>query len=432
MENKFIYLTKYSLNKKIKNKWFLIVNVLLLIMIIFLTNIDFVIKSFGGDFNDDLNIKLYCKNLYCNDIILDLKNNSKLISENKVIIENINNVNKEKRKLKNNKNTILLIINDDKKNIYNVDFISYTYVNQIEYQFIINSLNNTKSKIALNNYNISDDDINMVYQKVDVKRQIISNENNDEISNSIIMLLSIIISLPTLILIIFLIQMIGSEINEEKSTKSMEIIIGNISAKMHFLSKIISSNIFVIIQSVLLSFYSLIGLFLRKALIPKSSDLISNITTSLNMQNVINNSFIDELSYKIPLIIILLILSFLAYSIVSGILASITTNMENYQQLQTPLLLVCVIGYYLIFLSTTFKGSILIKILSCIPLVSISLAPSLLLTNDISVEVMFISIILVGLFDYILFKYGIRIYKNGILNYDESNLWKKLFKFLKN
>ena len=116
----------------------------------------------------------------------------------------------------------------DKKNIYNVDFISYTYVNQIEYQFIINSLNNTKSKIALNNYNISDDDINMVYQKVDVKRQIISNENNDEISNSIIMLLSIIISLPTLILIIFLIQMIGSEINEEKSTKSMEIIIGNI------------------------------------------------------------------------------------------------------------------------------------------------------------------------------------------------------------
>lgn len=432
MENKFIYLTKYSLNKKIKNKWFLIVNVLLLIMIIFLTNIDFVIKSFGGDFNDDLNIKLYCKNLYCNDIILDLKNNSKLISENKVIIENINNVNKEKRKLKNNKNTILLIINDDKKNIYNVDFISYTYVNQIEYQFIINSLNNTKSKIALNNYNISDDDINMVYQKVDVKRQIISNENNDEISNSIIMLLSIIISLPTLILIIFLIQMIGSEINEEKSTKSMEIIIGNISAKMHFLSKIISSNIFVIIQSVLLSFYSLLGLFLRKALIPKSSDLISNITTSLNMQNVINNSFIDELSYKIPLIIILLILSFLAYSIVSGILASITTNMENYQQLQTPLLLVCVIGYYLIFLSTTFKGSILIKILSCIPLVSISLAPSLLLTNDISVEVMFISIILVGLFDYILFKYGIRIYKNGILNYDESNLWKKLFKFLKN
>lgn len=432
MENKFIYLTKYSLNKKIKNKWFLIVNVLLLIMIIFLTNIDFVIKSFGGDFNDDLNIKLYCKNLYCNDIILDLKNNSKLISENKVIIENINNVNKEKRKLKNNKNTILLIINDDKKNIYNVDFISYTYVNQIEYQFIINSLNNTKSKIALNNYNISDDDINMVYQKVDVKRQIISNENNDEISNSIIMLLSIIISLPTLILIIFLIQMIGSEINEEKSTKSMEIIIGNISAKMHFLSKIISSNIFVIIQSVLLSFYSLLGLFLRKALIPKSSDLISNITTSLNMQNVINNSFIDELSYKIPLIIILLILSFLAYSIVSGILASVTTNMENYQQLQTPLLLVCVIGYYLIFLSTTFKGSILIKILSCIPLVSISLAPSLLLTNDISVEVMFISIILVGLFDYILFKYGIRIYKNGILNYDESNLWKKLFKFLKN
>ena len=37
---------------------------------------------------------------------------------------------------------------------------------------------------------------------------------------------------------------VDSEINEEKTTRSMEIIISNVSPKIHFLSKIISSNLF--------------------------------------------------------------------------------------------------------------------------------------------------------------------------------------------
>ena len=51
---------------------------------------------------------------------------------------------------------------------------------------------------------------------------------------------------------VFLIQMIGAEINEEKTTKSMEIIISNVSPKTHFLSKVIAANAFVFIQGALL------------------------------------------------------------------------------------------------------------------------------------------------------------------------------------
>ena len=59
----------------------------------------------------------------------------------------------------------------------------------------------------------------------------------------------------------------------------------------------------------------------------------------------------------------LIILSFLAYALFAGILASMTTNMENFQQLQTPLMVISVIGYYLIIISTAFPGSIFIKII---------------------------------------------------------------------
>ena len=64
------------------------------------------------------------------------------------------------------------------------------------------------------------------------------------------------------------------------------------------------------------------------------------------------------------LIIILIILSFLAYSLLAGILASITTNMEDFQQMQSPIVFISLIGYYLSLLAVMFDGSMFIKIVS--------------------------------------------------------------------
>ena len=51
MKNKLWYLMNNSLKRKIKTKWFVIVNVLLALLIVGVINIDSVIKLFGGDFN---------------------------------------------------------------------------------------------------------------------------------------------------------------------------------------------------------------------------------------------------------------------------------------------------------------------------------------------------------------------------------------------
>ena len=53
MNKKLKYLTKVSLNKKIKSKWFLVANIIFAILIIGLLNIDSVIKFFGGDFSKE-------------------------------------------------------------------------------------------------------------------------------------------------------------------------------------------------------------------------------------------------------------------------------------------------------------------------------------------------------------------------------------------
>lgn len=56
MKNKFKFLTKMSLDCKIKTKWFLIANVILAIVIIGICNIDNIIKFFGGDFDEKTRI----------------------------------------------------------------------------------------------------------------------------------------------------------------------------------------------------------------------------------------------------------------------------------------------------------------------------------------------------------------------------------------
>ena len=56
MNKKLWFLTKRSLNKKIKTKWFLIANLIFFILIIGIANIDSVIRVFGGDFNEKAEI----------------------------------------------------------------------------------------------------------------------------------------------------------------------------------------------------------------------------------------------------------------------------------------------------------------------------------------------------------------------------------------
>ena len=438
MENKFIFLTKHSLKKNIKSKWFKIVNVIVMIVIVALVNIDGIVTFFGGDFNYDVKINVIDNTGYYNVIEENLKNVGKYLNDSKVIIKKVNDLNKEKKKLKGKKD-ILLVIKEDKGNFFNAEFITDSYVDTLKYQAIKASLNSAKEIIAINNSNIDKDELAKISKEVTIKRTFVDKEKSkdEESSRSLLSVLSLIIVLPCFMLIMFLVQMIGAEINEEKSTRGMEIIIGNVSAKAHFFSKVLASNLFVLFQGFLLLMYSGIGLIVRK-LTSKSSGSFSALkdaASTLDLKGAVdlikNSGIINKLGYIIPLIIILIILSFLAYSLLAGILASMTTNMENYQQLQTPLMIISVIGYYLIILSTAFPGSTFIKVMAMIPLISVSLAPSLLLSGEIGVGVIIIGIILLILLNYLLVKYGLKVYKVGILNYSESGLWKKMFKAVK-
>lgn len=432
MKAKLWYLTKNSLRKKMKTKWFVIANVILLVVIAGLLNIDSIIKFFGGDFNDTTNIlvidnaSLYDK---FNDIYVS--NSSILGNDNYNIVNYTDGVDKALASVKED-NKILLEINRDDSKFISVKMTTNKNIDTSLYQLIISSLNALKRDVALNYYNISQEVLNIVDEPVMLERvKLDDSKNVNEMMELIMGTVFPLIILPFFMLAMFLVQMIGAEINEEKTTKGMEIIISNVSPSVHFASKVLAGNIFVITQGILLILYIGVGAVIR---ITTTGSLIgggvggyvSSVIDSLDATGLL-----ASLSRAIPVTLILMLITFFAYSLLAGVLASMTTNMEDYQQLQTPIMIVSMAAYYLSFMAATFDGSIIIKILGFVPFISALLAPALLVLGQFTILDMVIAIVIMLVFIFLLYKYGMKIYKVGILNYSGTGLWKKMFKAVK-
>ena len=95
MKNKFKFLVRQSLGKKINTKWFKITNVIILVLMILLANMDRIISYFGGDFNDEVTVYVE-DHLGLYDTFKETFDNwSKMLGNSKNIVINKNNENIE-------------------------------------------------------------------------------------------------------------------------------------------------------------------------------------------------------------------------------------------------------------------------------------------------------------------------------------------------
>lgn len=427
MSNKFWYLTKQSLKKKIKSKWFIGVNIMLALVIIALININSIISFFGGDFSENTKILVVDKTQISYPIFeQSIKTIKKENEDAKITIKESNKSEKElKQDLKDNQ--VAIFFENDKDEFVTAKVISKEKIDNTTYQYISQGLNATKTSVALVKTNTDPTLLTKISSPITTERIVLNDEKSvDENMEMVMGSVFPTLILPFFMLIIFLVQMIGGEICEEKTTKSMEIIISNVSPKTHLLSKVVASNVFIIMQGILLILYSIIGILIStkgKLSIDPSIDSLLTAT--------VESGFLDKILTLLPAIIVMLILSFLAYSLIAGILASMTTNMEDFQQIQTPIMLVLLAGYYLAIMAGMFDGSILIRILSYVPFISCLVSPSLYIIGQINMIDVIISIVVLIITIALMTKYGLRVYKVGILNYSNEKIWSRFAKALK-
>lgn len=420
MTRKFFYLMKLSFNKKLKSKWFIAVNIILAISLFALFNLNSIITFFGGEFDKPLKVLVYDKT---NISYPYLKNNidslTSELEDKKLVVKSVSNENK---KIKDDEILISLNLDD---NLLKAKVTSDKKIDSSVYQVIYQGLNATKQQVLMERLNLDTNTLALLSTNIDIKRVVLSDKKSQDENMSLVMSTvfpSLI--LPFFMLIIFLVQMVGGEICEEKTTKSMEIIISNVSPKVHLLAKIVANNLFVLLQALLLFIYGLIAFFIssRNGSLNIPSE-ITSIWDSLSASGLIN-----DIVSLLPFLLVLIILSFLAYSLLAGILASMTTNIEDFQQLQTPIVFILLAGYYLAIMAGMFQGSIFLKIAGYIPLISCLLAPTLYIMGEISIlDILIAIILLIGLL-YLLIKYGMKVYKVGILNYSNEKVWTRFIK----
>ena len=427
MSNKFWYLTKQSLRKKIKSKWFIGVNIMLAIVIIALININSIIAFFGGDFNEKTKILVVDKTEMSFPIFKQsIKEVTKDEEDEKLVVKETDKTEKKlKKELKDNQ--VAIILENDEESFVNAKIISKEKIDNTIYQYITQGLNTTKTSVALIKTNTDPQLLAQISSPMETKRVLLNDKKSvDENMEMVMGSLFPNLILPFFMLIIFLVQMIGGEICEEKTTKSMEIIISNVSPKTHLLSKVLSSNVFIIVQGLLLVLYSVIGI-----LISTKGQLTIDPNVDSLLTATVESGFLDKIITLLPAIIIMMILSFLAYSLIAGILASMTTNMEDFSQIQTPIMLVLLAGYYLAIMAGMFDGSTLIRVLSYVPFISCLVSPYRYIIRQIYMIDVIIAILVLIITIALMIKYGLKVYKVGILNYSNEKIWSRFAKALK-
>ncbi len=437
MKNKLKFLVNMSLRRKIKTKWFVLANVIFALLIVGLFNVDTIINAFGGDFDDAQKVYVVDNSneeYKTFDILKKQSEEYKNMTNNSDEAFDFKRTKKDAKEIiEDDKDAWVLVIDNDSENVIRAKLVSEGYASATEYAQITMIMNNVKSTLALAESNISASELAKISAPIELDREILD-ENKKSEAESTQMIMSTVfplIILPFFALTIFLVQMVGAEVNDEKTTRGMEIIISNVSPKVHFFSKVISSNLFVLIQGVLLIAYAAIGIGIRTY--SGSNNILGATSFDISslLDGIVSSDVTSQLGYVIPLALVLMILTFIGYALLAGILASMTTNTEDFQQLQMPIVILSLVGYYLAMMAGVFDGSLFIKIFAFVPFISAILAPSLLILGQMGIFEFVIAIILMILTNYILIKYGLRIYKVGILNYSSKGLWKKMFKALR-
>ena len=440
MKNKAKFLIKQSIKKKMDTKWFKIVNAILLILMVALFNIDSIINAFGGDFEKPRKVYVYdtlgVYDLFNTNFNESSKNFTSLSKFEVTKLSTSTDLESKKSELSSDEDNIVIEITPNTDNIMDAKITTYDSLGTLTDTLITTSLNSTKQAIALETSGINAEVLEKSLSSINISKELTNpkatgtGDAKDLMSAGVLMVFLI----PFFILIVLLVQMIGAEINDEKTTKSMEIIISNVSPKVHFATKIVASTTFVLTQTILIFLYGLIAFGVRMIF---GSGLSLDTTTSVGldiskMLEILKTSgIINSLLKGLPFFLVLIIGSFLAYALLAGILASMTTSIEDFQQLQSPLMFLLMAGYYIGIMASFFQGSLFIRIVGYIPFISVLVCPITYILGQTTLIDLGISCILLLFICYLLFKYGIRVYKVGILNYSSKDLWKKVFKSLK-
>ena len=406
---KLKFLIAYGLKKRIFKKSFLISNLIIGLITLVIINIPLLIALFDSTEDDVFTIGL----------ITD--------TETEGFTESLDNA------LNLGFETPFFILDD----MSTFDEDAFFSQEDIDMVIILNRINNVLS-IQLYRFEVTYDQMIIQtlqyldtldqfenYQMAQV--QLFLPENyEDPIIAELVNSLAIVFVLPLFIIMVFGIQFVGVDIIEEKSSKAIETIISSVPANIHFLSKIISSIIFIMIQSSILLIFGFIGTLITR-LTQSASPVLGDTTSLLSIVELYFPHWQSIIAFSIVFILV----GSIFYLVFAALIAASSTTQEDYQQFQSPMMLILVLGFYISIFASAAQAYELLRIISFIPLFSPLVVPVAYALGAVSIIDMLISLGITIIFTSVIIKIFTPIYKVAILSYDQTTFIKRVKAYFK-
>lgn len=431
--NKFKYLLKYGIKKRLGTKAFLISNIVIFIALLGILNLPNIIAFFDNNEGTTLKVSVYDETNKSIDTISILNQYGdtfvSMLPNTTIEFIEVETFDKEAIEFNGANAVVHLTMSDDllKADIYKdeLEVLQENIIVQILSQYRINvwSIDKTDAEKAL-----VDDFL------APLNYQIISEEKDTATRDLILSVISMFIAIPIFIMLIMSVQFVGIDIIEEKSTKAIEYVMSTVPPQTHFMTKILSSFAFLVTQSLLIVLYGLIAGFISTKILGASGTGMS-VTEIIGQFTETDATIIKDVLKALPMALtwtlLFTIIGGLFYMIFMATLASMSTSMEDFQSFQSPFMFMMMIGFYASIFSVYMGDSIVLKVIGYIPLFAPIVAPTLFMSGVFSVvDTIIVFVLLLGS-TVAIYYFLTPIYKASILSYDESGFFKRISKMFK-
>jgi ABC-2 type transport system permease protein len=403
------FLIGFSLRRKIFRKSFFISNAVIILVVAILANLDQIIQLFDSE--DATVYTVYYADGFDNkyEELFRVSLNGQ-VEQGVTVIGSLNPV----------------IESDDELIVsLSSDFIatvqSNTSIPALTYNSIVQTLNQIKLIEISEQYSLSTVEVMRLSTPVTINRAITVEEVTSEEDLLIGQGVAYAITVPLFLALVFVIQMVGMEIFEEKSTKSTEIILSNVTPQDHLVAKIASSNLYSWIQFSLFFVYGLFG-FSTRSIVQSVAGDVAVIDTSM---------FVDSILEVLPVVLILYVMTNIMYSIIMAVLAATAYEMEDFQKIISPLMITMVVGFYIGLFTIFVPETTFALIMAHIPLFSLMIAPALWVSGVLQWWNIGIIVVIQAVTIYLLYRYGAATYKQAILDYSGQGVFQRLWKIVR-
>ena len=363
--SKIVAIIKNDIERSIKNKWFVILNLLLLIITVVLLNFNSIKSLFLKEDETliDNSTTIYVRdleNIAYDKIAKSFENDINVDVEKTENIEQYNNDNLDT-------NIILVDVHSDNVEYINASIIykdgtSNDYILKIE-----STINSIKDTMISENKNLTLQEIEQIKQDVSIDINVIENTQNTANENGMYFISNYLI----LFILLLCLSKIANTISQEKMSKSIEYILTSITTKQYIISKVLSICLTVIIQFVFIVAYVIVALMI--------STLLNNVNVSgySDVNNISLATFInsDVIIYFLMTIVFMCLTVFLQ-GVIQCIMSAKTTSV---QEAGNATFLLITINLILYMAVTVFSSNtnIVGYIISVIPMASMYFIPSM-------------------------------------------------------